>query len=162
MTSAWARVAGYWAPGAAGAATAALLTRHHPAPAARPVTPLRPEASPPTPQPATGGIRRRARAAARPIVPAARPEEGHSHVARFGELAPAAQAVRSGAGEANRRAIRSLDGIRPASARSPPGPGVTASAARTGIRRGPRPSPRPLTHSAAAWQSRPLTNQETR
>jgi uncharacterized membrane protein YbhN (UPF0104 family) len=36
------RVAGYWAPGAAGAVTAAVLTRHHPAQAARPVTPLRP------------------------------------------------------------------------------------------------------------------------
>jgi hypothetical protein len=45
------RVAGYWAPGAAGAVTAALLTRRHPAPAARPVTPLRPQAPawPPSP-----------------------------------------------------------------------------------------------------------------
>jgi len=44
------RVAGYWAPGAAGAVTAALLTRR-PAPAARPVTPLRPQAPawPPSP-----------------------------------------------------------------------------------------------------------------
>jgi hypothetical protein len=33
------RVAGYWAPGAAGAITAAVLTRRHPAQAARPVTP---------------------------------------------------------------------------------------------------------------------------
>ena len=47
MTSAWARVAGYWAPGAAGAVTAALLTRRHPAPAARPPAPLRPQAPPP-------------------------------------------------------------------------------------------------------------------
>jgi uncharacterized membrane protein YbhN (UPF0104 family) len=45
------RVAGYWAPGAAGAVTAAVLTRHHPAQAARPVTPLRP---PPAPPPAPG------------------------------------------------------------------------------------------------------------
>jgi uncharacterized membrane protein YbhN (UPF0104 family) len=41
------RVAGYWAPGAAGAVTAAFLTRRHPAPATRPVAPLRPQASPP-------------------------------------------------------------------------------------------------------------------
>jgi hypothetical protein len=41
------RVAGYWAPGAAGAVTAAFLTRCHPARAARPVTPLRPQAPPP-------------------------------------------------------------------------------------------------------------------
>ena len=45
------RVAGYWAPGAAGAVTAAVLTRRRPA-----------------------------QAAAQPIVLAARPEEGHSHV----------------------------------------------------------------------------------
>ena len=38
------RVAGYWAPGAAGAITAAVLTRRHPPQAARPVTPLRPQA----------------------------------------------------------------------------------------------------------------------
>jgi uncharacterized membrane protein YbhN (UPF0104 family) len=43
------RLAGYWAPGAAGAITAALLTRRHPARAARPVTPLRPQAPPPPP-----------------------------------------------------------------------------------------------------------------
>jgi uncharacterized membrane protein YbhN (UPF0104 family) len=45
------RVAGYWAPGAAGAITAAVLTRRHPAQAARPVTPLRPQAPawPPSP-----------------------------------------------------------------------------------------------------------------
>jgi len=45
------RAAGYWAPGAAGAITAALLTRRHPAQAARPVTPLRPQAPawPPSP-----------------------------------------------------------------------------------------------------------------
>ena len=42
------RVAGYWAPGAAGAITAAVLTRRHPAQAARPVTPLRPQAPPVT------------------------------------------------------------------------------------------------------------------
>ena len=80
--------------------------------------------------------------------------------ARSGELAPAAQAVRSGAAEANRRAIRSPAGIRPTSARSPPGPGVTASAAGYLLR--PPAFPRPLTHSAAARQSRPLTNHETR
>jgi hypothetical protein len=41
------RVAGYWAPGAAGAITAAVLTRRHPARAARPPAPLRPQAPPP-------------------------------------------------------------------------------------------------------------------
>lgn len=64
------RAAGYWAPGAAGAVTAAVLTRRHPAPAARPVTPLRPAstpaAAPPTAaQPTAGGIRRAGRAANR-------------------------------------------------------------------------------------------------
>ena len=60
------RVAGYWAPGAAGAVTAALLTRRHPAWAARPVTPLRPQAPPP-PARASGTARRQPR----PSAPAA-------------------------------------------------------------------------------------------
>jgi len=41
------RIAGYWAPGAAGAITAAVLTRRHPAQATRPVTLLRPAADRP-------------------------------------------------------------------------------------------------------------------
>src|SRR6185312_8776052 len=48
------RVAGYWAPGAAGAITAAVLTRRHPAQAARPVTPLRPQAPARPPSPGGG------------------------------------------------------------------------------------------------------------
>jgi hypothetical protein len=48
------RVAGYWAPGAAGAITAAVLTRRHPAQAARPVTPLRPQAPAWPPSPSGG------------------------------------------------------------------------------------------------------------
>jgi hypothetical protein len=75
------RVAGYWAPGAAGAVTAAVLTRRHPAQAARPVTPLRPQAPPP-PAPGQPPSPRQAASAAppaQPIVPAARPAEGDRH-----------------------------------------------------------------------------------
>lgn len=58
------RVAGYWTPGAVGAAPAALLTRRHPGRAARPATPLRPQAPPPpapgtAAQPTAGGFPRR-------------------------------------------------------------------------------------------------------
>jgi len=60
------RVAGYWAPGAAGAVTAALLTRRHPAWTARLVTPLRSQAPPP-PARASGTARRHPR----PSAPAA-------------------------------------------------------------------------------------------
>jgi hypothetical protein len=60
------RVAGYWAPGAAGAVTAALLTRRDPAWTSRPVTPLRPQAPPP-PAHASGTDRRHPR----PSAPAA-------------------------------------------------------------------------------------------
>ncbi len=76
------RVAGYWAPGAAGAVTAALLTRRHPAQAARPVTAMRPQAPPP-PAPGQPPTPRQAASApppAPPIPPAARPGEGHRHV----------------------------------------------------------------------------------
>jgi uncharacterized membrane protein YbhN (UPF0104 family) len=76
------RVAGYWAPGAAGAVTAALLTRRHPAPAARPVTPLRPTAPPPpAPQrPASPGPAASATPPAQPIVSAAGTGEGDRRV----------------------------------------------------------------------------------
>jgi uncharacterized membrane protein YbhN (UPF0104 family) len=75
------RVAGYWAPGAAGAVTAALLTRRHPAQAARPVTPLRPQAPPP-PTPQRPPSRRQAASAPPPAppIPPAAPGEGHRHV----------------------------------------------------------------------------------
>jgi uncharacterized membrane protein YbhN (UPF0104 family) len=76
------RVAGYWAPGTAGAVTAALLTRRHPARAARPVTPLRPQAPPP-PAPRQPPSSRQAASAAppvQPIVPAARPGGGNRRV----------------------------------------------------------------------------------
>jgi len=89
------RVAGYWAPGAAGAVTAALLTRH-PASAARPVTPLRPQAPPPPAPQRPTSPRQAASGAppAQPIAPAAGPGEGDRHVARPGEHAPAARAAR--------------------------------------------------------------------
>jgi uncharacterized membrane protein YbhN (UPF0104 family) len=69
------RVAGYWAPGAAGAVTAALLTRRHPAPAARPVTPLRSQAPPPpaTERPPSACVAASAAPGVQPIVPAAGP-----------------------------------------------------------------------------------------
>jgi uncharacterized membrane protein YbhN (UPF0104 family) len=75
------RVAGYWAPGAAGAATAALLTRRHPARGARPMTPLRPQAPPPPP-PQRPPVPRQAASPippAQPLVPAATPGEGDRH-----------------------------------------------------------------------------------
>jgi uncharacterized membrane protein YbhN (UPF0104 family) len=98
------RVAGYWAPGAAGAVTAALLSRRHPARAARPVTPLRPQAPPP---PAPG----------QPGITPARVHPG---------ACPASRTPQTAEGHA-------------ASARSPPGPGVTGPAARHGC--GPVPLP---------------------
>jgi hypothetical protein len=98
------RVAGYWAPGAAGAVTAALLTRRHPAQAARPVTPLRPQAPPP-PAPGQPGIT---------------PARAHPRAC------PASRTPQTAEGHA-------------ASARSPPGPGVTGPAARHGC--GPVPLP---------------------
>ena len=73
------RVAGYWAPGAAGAAAAAVLTRRHPARAARPPAPLRPQAPPP-PAPGQPPSPRQAASAAPPIVPAAGPGGGDRHV----------------------------------------------------------------------------------
>jgi hypothetical protein len=98
------RVAGYWAPGAAGAVTAALLSRRHPAQAARPVTPLRSQAPPP---PAPG----------QPGITPARVHPG---------ACPASRTPQTAEGHA-------------ASARSPPGPGVTGPAARHGC--GPVPLP---------------------
>jgi len=76
------RVAGYWAPGAAGAFTAALLTRRHVAPAARPVTPLRTQ-PPPPPAPQTPPSPRQAASpapSAQPVAPAAGPGGGDRHV----------------------------------------------------------------------------------
>jgi uncharacterized membrane protein YbhN (UPF0104 family) len=99
------RVAGYWAPGAAGAVTAALLTRRHPAQAARPVTPLRPQAPPP---PAPGQL------------PGIKPARAHPRAC------PASRTPERAKGHT-------------ASARSPPGPGVTGPAARHGC--GPAPLP---------------------
>ena len=99
------RVAGYWAPGAAGAVTAALLTRRHPAQAARPVTPLRPQAPPP---PAPGQL------------PGIKPARAHPRAC------PASRTPQRAKGHT-------------ASARSPPGPGVTGPAARHGC--GPAPLP---------------------
>ena len=99
------RVAGYWAPGAAGAVTAALLTRRHPAQAARPVTPLRPQAPPP---PAPGQL------------PGIKPARAHPRAC------PASRTPQRAKGHT-------------ASARSPPGPGVTGPAARDGC--GPAPLP---------------------
>jgi uncharacterized membrane protein YbhN (UPF0104 family) len=76
------RVAGYWAPGAAGTITAAVLTRRHPAQAARPVTPLRPQAPPPPApgQPPSPQQAASAAPSAQPIAPAARPGGGNCHV----------------------------------------------------------------------------------
>jgi uncharacterized membrane protein YbhN (UPF0104 family) len=67
------RVVGYWAPGAAGAVTAAVLTRRQPAPAARTVTPLRPQAPPPpaSERPPSACVAASAAPGAQPIVPAA-------------------------------------------------------------------------------------------
>ena len=118
------RVAGYWAPGAVGAITAAVLTRRHPAQAARPPGPLRPQAPPDAgpgaaAQPTPGGIRRGARAArpwpapGRPARPGLKPAHAHP------TAGPASRTPQAAAGHA-------------ASARSLPEPGVTGPAARHG------------------------------
>jgi uncharacterized membrane protein YbhN (UPF0104 family) len=99
------RVAGYWVPGAAGAVTAALLTRRQPAQAARPVTPLRPQAPPP---------------------PAPGQQPGIKSARAHPRACPASRTPQTAKGHA-------------ASARSPPGPGVTGPAARHGC--GPAPLP---------------------
>jgi uncharacterized membrane protein YbhN (UPF0104 family) len=76
------RVAGYWVPGAAGAVTAAVLTRRHPDQAARPVTPLRSQAPPP-PAPGQPGIKpARARPRACPASRTPQTAEGHAAGAR--------------------------------------------------------------------------------
>jgi hypothetical protein len=76
------RIAGYWAPGAAGAVAAALLTHRHPARAARSVTPLRPQVPPPrtTERLPSPGQAASAEPAAQPIAPAPGPGEGDRHV----------------------------------------------------------------------------------
>jgi Lysylphosphatidylglycerol synthase TM region/SPW repeat len=124
------RIAGYWAPGAVGAATAALLTCRHPAPAARPVTPLHPQA----PQPAPGQPPSPRRAASAAGARAAGPWPAPGRPARLGikparahpTADPASRIPQTAAGHA-------------ASARSPPGPGVTGPAVRHDC--GPAPLP---------------------
>ena len=125
------RVAGYWAPGAAGAVTAAVLTRRHPAQAARPVTPLRPQAPPPpvargTAQPTAGGLRRgRTAATSLAALPAVLPARASSpRVLTQGPAQPAGP-----------RRQRQARGQRPVTAR----PGATGPAARHGC--GPAPLP---------------------
>ena len=90
------RVAGYWAPGAAGAVTAALLTRRHPAQAARPVTPLRPQAPPPPAPGQQPGIKSaRAHPRACPASRTPQTAKGHAASARSppgpGATGPAAR-----------------------------------------------------------------------
>ena len=125
------RVAGYWAPGAAGAITAAVLTRRHPARAARPVAPLRPQAppppapgQPPTPRQAASAAGARAArpwpAPGRPARPGIKPARTHPRAC------PASRTPQTAKGHT-------------ASARSPPGPGATGPAARHGC--GPAPLP---------------------
>jgi hypothetical protein len=129
------RIAGYWAPGAAGAVTAALLTRRHRAQAARPVTPLNPQAPPP---PALGQPPSPRRAASAAGACAARPWPAPGRPARLGlkparahpTADPASRIPRTAAGQA-------------ASARSPHGPGATGPAAWHGC--GPAP-PFPAHH----------------
>jgi hypothetical protein len=105
-------------PGAAGAVTAALLTRRHPAQAARPVTPLRPQASPPTrnSRPAHGRRHPPRRPRTRSYLPPG-PEKVTATSARPGESAvPAAQARKA----RRRRGIQAGDpkpGRHPASER---------------------------------------------
>jgi hypothetical protein len=125
------RVAGYWAPGAVGAITAAVLTRRHPAQAARPPGPLRPQAPPDAgpgaaAQPTPGGIRRGARAArpwpapGRPARPGLKPAHAHP------TAGPASRTPQAAAGHA-------------ASARSPPEPGRPVPPPGTAA--APRPFP---------------------
>ena len=125
------RVAGYWAPGAAGAITAAVLTRRHPARAARPLAPLRPQApappapgQPPSPRQAASAAGARAArpwpAPGRPARPGLKPARAHPRAG------PASRTPPTAAGHA-------------ASARSPPEPGATGPAARHGC--GPAPLP---------------------
>jgi uncharacterized membrane protein YbhN (UPF0104 family) len=125
------RVAGYWAPGAAGAVTAAVLTRRHPARAARPVTALRPQA-PPRPVP---GQPARPRQAASPAgARAARPWPAPGRPARPGikparahpRACPGGRTPQTAAGHA-------------ASARSPPEPGRPVPPPGTAA--APRPVP---------------------
>jgi hypothetical protein len=129
------RVAGYWAPGAAGAITAAVLTRRHPARAARPRAPLRPQAPPPPapgqpPSPRQAASAAGARAAGpwptpgRPARPGIKPARAHPRAD------PASRTPQAAAGHA-------------ASARSPPEPGATGPAARHGCGPAPRPGSSP-------------------
>jgi hypothetical protein len=137
------RVTGYWTPGAAGAITAAVLTRRHPARAARPPAPLRPQAPPPPapgqpPSPRLAASAAGARAArpwpapGRPARPGLKPARAHP------TAGPASRTPQAAAGHA-------------ASARSPPEPGATGPAARHG--NGPRAPSRPVTNVTARQSS---------
>jgi len=159
------RVAGYWAPGAAGAVTAAVLTRRHPARAARPVTPLRP---PPAPAATTidvlatahhyaldaittpavlafgygtaaplPALARHAHLPCRarpPRPPAAGPPAGEPGAAACHPAPPV-----TGSSSSSAFPVSCTPPLAAASARSPPGPGVTGPAARHGC--GPAPLP---------------------
>jgi uncharacterized membrane protein YbhN (UPF0104 family) len=129
------RVAGYWAPGAAGAITAAVLTRRHPARAARPPAPLRPQAPPP---PAPGQPPSPRQAASAAGARAARPWPAPGRPARPG-LKPAR--AHPTAGPASRTPQTAKGHA--ASARSPPEPGAIGPAARHGCGPAPLPGPSP-------------------
>ena len=106
------RVAGYWAPGVAGAITAAVLTRRHPARAARPPAPLRPQAPPP---PAPGQPHSPRQAASAAGARAARPWSAPGRPARPG-LKPASAHPRACPASRTRRqrqATRPAPGHRP-------------------------------------------------
>ena len=159
------RVAGYWAPGAAGAVTAALLTRRHPARAARPVTPLRPPPAPAAttvdvlatahhyaldvittpavlafgygtaaPLPALARHAHLPRRARPPRPPAAGPPAGEPGAAACHPAPPV-----TGSSSSSASPVSCTPPLAAASARSPPGPGVTGPAARHGC--GPAPLP---------------------
>ncbi len=159
------RVAGYWAPGAAGAVTAAVLTRHHPAQAARPVTPLRPPPAPAAttidvlatahhyaldaittpavlafgygtaaPLPALARHAHLPRRARPPRPPAAGPPAGEPGAAACHPAPPV-----TGSSSSSASPVSCTPPLAAASARSPPGPGVTGPATRHGC--GPAPLP---------------------
>jgi hypothetical protein len=146
------RVTGYWTPGAAGAITAAVLTRRHPARAARPPAPLRPQAPPP---PAPGQPHSPRQAASAAGARAARPWPAPGRPARPGlkparahpTAGPASRTPQAAAGHA-------------ASARSPPEPGATGPAARHGC--GPAPLPGPSRTSRRDSHRPPTERREER
>ena len=137
------RVAGYWAPGAAGAVTAAVLTRRHPARAARPPAPLRPQAPPP---PAPGQPPSPRQAASAAGARAARPWPAPGRPARRG-IKPARAHPRACPASRTRRqrqATQPAPGHRPSQGRAVPPPDTAAAAplpgsSRTSRRDGHRP-----------------------